>query len=65
MNNMMQMMNKFFGGNVPAFDESAFRKMLPNLNDQMLQQAVNIAKSLGMPENQIKEGIEFLKQFKK
>ena len=64
--NPMQMISQMFGqsGQLPEFDEIKFRQFLPRLNDQNLNQIIQQAKMMGIPENQIEEGIKIIKSFK-
>ncbi|MCQ2242035.1 hypothetical protein [Treponema sp.] len=62
----MQMMNQMFGqsGQLPQFDEIKFRQFLPKLNDQNLNQIIQQARMMGIPDRQIEEGMRIIKSFK-
>lgn len=65
--NPMQMMSQMFGNNgqLPQFDENMFRRMLPSVTEEQINQVVQMARSMGMSEQQIEEGMKFLRSFKK
>lgn len=52
------------GGNMPPFNEEMFRKLLPRLDNGMVEQAVRQARMSGIPEQVIQQGMDILKRFK-
>ena len=51
-------------GNMPPFDEEMFRKLLPRLDNGMVEQAIRQARMSGIPEQVIQQGMDVLKRFK-
>lgn len=46
--------------NQQPFDPVQFQKMVPNLNNLMLQQIIQQARAQGIPENKIQEGVNYI-----
>lgn len=42
------------------FDPDKFQRMIPNLNNNLLQQVIQQARSQGIPENKIQEGLNYI-----
>lgn len=70
-NPMLQMMNMMqeqnqpnrFDKNIPI-NQQQFKQFLPNIDNNMLEQLANQARSQGMSENEIQAGINFIKNLK-
>lgn len=63
--NPMQMLaNMFNGGRLPQFDEGFFRQFLPRIDNEKIEQIKNMAKSFGMSDEQIEQGMSILRRFK-
>lgn len=65
MMNMMQKQNQpnRFDKNIPI-NQQQFKQFLPNIDNNMLEQLANQARSQGMSENEIQAGINFIKNLK-
>lgn len=46
--------------NQQPFDPAQFQRLIPNLNNNMLQQLVQQARAQGISENKIQEGINYI-----
>lgn len=46
--------------NTKQFDPVKFQQMLPNMNNNMLQQIIQQARAQGIPEYTIQEGLSYI-----
>lgn len=72
-NPMAQMMQMFNRGNnqtpvqnqnqqLPQLDKIKFKELLPNLNDNTLEQLVNQARQQGLSDDDIQRGLKFIQK---
>lgn len=63
-NPMAQMMGNMMPNGNMSINQNQFRQYLPNIDDNMLSQLAQKARQQGMAENDIRSGLNFIKQLK-
>lgn len=60
----MNNFNNYNNFSTPQFNPNQFKQMVPNLTDNMLVQLAQQARAQGISEQQIKQGLEYIKSLR-